>query len=167
MVTVKTYPNPSQSYGETVCVAGVRLDRVEPEWIRLYPVKFRTTDLDARFKKYEIIEIPGTYRGANDPRPGSFKPRQDGIVHGRVVDSSKNWRERRDLVGGLLRTCTSCLRRSLIRSSAVRPSYPMLTTLGARFSGDMRPSFLTRALRHNSMRVVPVGNVADCTSSYL
>lgn len=31
MVTVKTYPNPSETYGETVCVAGVRLDRGGPE----------------------------------------------------------------------------------------------------------------------------------------
>ena len=37
MITVKTYPNPSETYGETVCVAGVRLDRGAPEWIRLYP----------------------------------------------------------------------------------------------------------------------------------
>ncbi|MCT2059582.1 MULTISPECIES: hypothetical protein [Dietzia] len=77
-------------------------------------MKFRTTDLDARFKKYEIIKIPGTYRGADDPRPESFKPRQDGIVHGRVVDSSKNWRERRDLLGGLLGATTTC---DLIRAN--------------------------------------------------
>lgn len=37
MITLKTYPNPSETYGETVCVAGVRLDRGRPEWIRLYP----------------------------------------------------------------------------------------------------------------------------------
>lgn len=30
MITVKTYPNPSETYGETVCVAGVRLDRSGP-----------------------------------------------------------------------------------------------------------------------------------------
>jgi hypothetical protein len=47
MITVKTYPNPSETYGETVCVAGVRLDRGRPEWIRLYPVKFRNADFEA------------------------------------------------------------------------------------------------------------------------
>lgn len=51
MVTVKTYPNPSETYGETVCVAGVRLDRGGPEWIRLYPVKFRNADFDSQFRK--------------------------------------------------------------------------------------------------------------------
>jgi hypothetical protein len=65
MVTVKTYPNPSETYGETVCVAGIRLDRGRPEWIRLYPVKFRNAGFDSTFKKYEIIRVNGTYHQAN------------------------------------------------------------------------------------------------------
>jgi hypothetical protein len=36
---VKTYPNPSTKYGETVCVAGV--DLATREWVRVYPVTFR------------------------------------------------------------------------------------------------------------------------------
>ena len=81
MITVKTYPNPSDKYLETVCVAGVRLDRGRPEWIRLYPVKFRNEDLDKQFKKYEIIRLNGTYNQTNDNRPESFRPRQDEMVH--------------------------------------------------------------------------------------
>ncbi|MEU2174634.1 hypothetical protein ABZ552_10475 [Nocardia sp. NPDC019219] len=72
MITVKTYPNPSDTYGETVCVAGVRLDRERPEWIRLYPVKFRNEDFDKQFKKYEVLRLNGTYRQPNDNRPESF-----------------------------------------------------------------------------------------------
>jgi hypothetical protein len=74
MITVKTYPNPSETYGETVCVAGVRLDRERPEWIRLYPVKFRNADFDNQFKKYEIIRVNGTY--AQDAGSLSFDPVQ-------------------------------------------------------------------------------------------
>ncbi len=37
LVTVKTYPCPSDRYGESVCVAGVRLDRDVPEWIGCTP----------------------------------------------------------------------------------------------------------------------------------
>ena len=73
MITVKTYPNPSDKYLETVCVAGVRLDRGRPEWIRLYPVKFRSEDLDKQFKKYEILRLNGTYNQTNDNRPESFR----------------------------------------------------------------------------------------------
>jgi hypothetical protein len=41
LVTVKAYPQPSKRYGETVCVAGVRIDTDIPSWVRLYPVAYR------------------------------------------------------------------------------------------------------------------------------
>ena len=91
MITVKTYPNPSDKYLETVCVAGVRLDRGRPEWIRLYPVKFRNEDLDKQFKKYEILRLNGTYNQTNDNRPESFRPRQEEMVHVEHVNTKNNW----------------------------------------------------------------------------
>lgn len=108
LVTVKAYPNPSKSYGETVCVAGVRLDRGKPEWIRLYPVRFRNTEAIERFKKYEVIRVPGRYQGSKDPRPESFKPRQGGIAHVREIGPERNWRERRDLIAPLIGETTTC-----------------------------------------------------------
>ena len=89
MITVKTYPNPSETYGETVCVAGVRLDRGDREWVRLYPVKFRNADFDSQFKKYEIIRVNGTYHQANDNRPESFRPRQDELEHVEWLDAEQ------------------------------------------------------------------------------
>ena len=91
LVTVKTYPSPSDRYGETVCVAGVRLDRGVPEWVRLYPMKFRLVDYEQQFKKYEIIEIPLTPRGTEDPRPESMRPDQTRMRSVRQVDTTKNW----------------------------------------------------------------------------
>ena len=108
MITVKTYPNPSETYGETVCVAGVRLDRGRPEWIRLYPVKFRNADFDSQFKKYEIIRVNGTYHQANDNRPESFRPRQDELVHLAQLDTSSNWQRRRMNLDGLIGATTMC-----------------------------------------------------------
>ncbi|WP_338889722.1 hypothetical protein [Rhodococcus sovatensis] len=108
MITVKTYPNPSETYGETVCVAGVRLDRGQPDWIRLYPVKFRNADFDSQFKKYEIIRINGTYHQANDNRPESFRPRQDEMVHVERLDTKKNWLLRRTKLGSLMGETTMC-----------------------------------------------------------
>ncbi|MCV7007435.1 hypothetical protein [Mycobacterium gordonae] len=108
MITVKTYPNPSETYGETVCVAGVRLDRGQPEWIRLYPVKFRNADFDSQFKKYEIIRVNGTYHQANDNRPESFRPRQDELVHVERLDTSSNWQRRRMILDGLIGATTMC-----------------------------------------------------------
>lgn len=108
MITVKTYPNPSETYGETVCVAGVRLDRGQPEWIRLYPVKFRNADFDSTFKKYETIRINGTYHQANDNRPESFRPKQDELEHVEWLDSKKNWLLRRSKLGALIGETTMC-----------------------------------------------------------
>lgn len=108
MITVKTYPNPSETYGETVCVAGVRLDRGQPEWIRLYPVKFRNTDFDSQFKKYEIIRVNGTYHRTSDNRPESFRPRQDEMVHVERLDTQKNWLLRRNKLGSLIGETSMC-----------------------------------------------------------
>lgn len=108
MVTVKTYPNPSETYGETVCVAGVRLDRERPEWIRLYPVKFRNVDFDSQFKKYEIIRVNGAYQHVNDNRPESFRPRQDELEHVEQLDTSSNWQRRRMNLDGLIGATTMC-----------------------------------------------------------
>jgi hypothetical protein len=108
MITVKTYPNPSETYGETVCVAGVRLDRGRSEWIRLYPVKFRNADFDSQFKKYEIIRVNGTYHQTNDNRPESFRPRQEELVHVEQLDTSTNWQRRRVHLDGLIGATTMC-----------------------------------------------------------
>ncbi|WP_280457976.1 hypothetical protein [Nocardia carnea] len=108
MVTVKTYPNPSDSYGETVCVAGVRLDRGRPEWIRLYPVKFRNADFDSQFRKYEIIRVNGTYHQVKDNRPESFRLRQDELVRVELLGTSRNWQRRRMNLGSLVGGTTMC-----------------------------------------------------------
>ena len=108
MITVKTYPNPSDKYLETVCVAGVRLDRGRPEWIRLYPVKFRNEDFDKQFKKYEILRLNGTYTQSNDNRPESFRPRQEEMVHIEHVGTKHNWLRRRQLLGELVGATSMC-----------------------------------------------------------
>lgn len=108
MVTVKTYPSPSDRYGETVCVAGVRLDRGEPEWVRLYPMKFRLVDYEQQFKKYEIVEIPVAPQGTVDPRPESMRPEQALLRSVRQVDTKRNWAERRQLMGRLVGGVTTC-----------------------------------------------------------
>ncbi|BBY42056.1 hypothetical protein MCEL_03510 [Mycolicibacterium celeriflavum] len=70
-------PNPSEKYLETVCVAGVRLDRGQLEWIHPYPVRFRNEDFDRTSKKYDPVQVNGNYRQTNGNRPESFPPRQD------------------------------------------------------------------------------------------
>lgn len=108
LVTVKTYPSPSDKYGETVCVAGVRLDLGVPSWIRLYPMKFRLVDYDQQFVKYEIIRVPVMPTGGRDPRPESMRPDQTRLESVRKVPSDHNWVERRQLMRPLIGATTTC-----------------------------------------------------------
>lgn len=97
LVTVKTYPNPSRKYGETVCVAGIDLD--EGKWIRLYPIPFRDLDDEKRFKKYSIIEVRAI-KAKDDARPESYKVEADSInIIGHIDTRKKDgWEKRKDLV---------------------------------------------------------------------
>ncbi|HLC36232.1 MAG TPA: hypothetical protein VJK05_01320 [archaeon] len=54
LILVKTYPNLSQKYVETVCAAGIT---DKGEWRRLYPIPFRKLPFDKRFKKFDWIEV--------------------------------------------------------------------------------------------------------------
>jgi hypothetical protein len=69
-VLVKAYPQPSQSYQETVCVAGIDLDT--GKLMRLYPVPYRTLRLDQQFDRYDCIQ-GRIFKATEDPRPESFK----------------------------------------------------------------------------------------------
>ena len=50
VVTVKSYPQPSSRYHESVCVAGIRTDTKTPEWVRLYPLQFRDLPEEKQFQ---------------------------------------------------------------------------------------------------------------------
>lgn len=91
-----------------MCVAGVRLDRPRPEWIRLYPVRFRSEDFDRTFRKYDVIRVTGTYHQSNDVRPESFRPRQDEMEHVEWLSTSSNWQRRRANLDGLIAATTMC-----------------------------------------------------------
>lgn len=127
LITVKTYPNPSKKYEETVCVAGVRLDRGVPEWIRLYPIRFRTVQEDQQFKKYELIEVDITPHGTSDPRIESYRPDQSTIRHLSQISADDNWAERRELIGELRGAVTSC---GLIAAATEKPMSEPAPSLG-------------------------------------
>lgn len=76
VVTVKTYPNPSTKYDETVCTAGVDLDL--GQFVRIYPVRFRDLPYAQWFKKWHLIEADMTRKGA-DCRGDTYSPVPDAI----------------------------------------------------------------------------------------
>lgn len=105
LTLVKAYPAISRQYGEVSCVAGLRLDApsTRPEWIRLYPVPFRSLGDEKRFKKYEVIELE-VQPHSGDRRPESRRPNVDSIrTTGVVLGSDDGWRDRRPIVEPLIR----------------------------------------------------------------
>jgi len=97
LITVKTYPTLSTTYGETVCTAGIRDDG---SWVRLYPVPFRRLDEAQQYRKYDWIECR-LQENKSDPRPESFRPLDpDELVPVAHIDTEDAWRERRQLILG-------------------------------------------------------------------
>ena len=93
LVTVKTYPELSKTYGETVCTAGLREDGT---WVRLYPVPFRRLGEQEQYRLYDWITCPLT-KHTGDGRPESYRPTGE-IERVDHVSTSDNWRERRELL---------------------------------------------------------------------
>ncbi|WBB79745.1 hypothetical protein O7606_27060 [Micromonospora sp. WMMD882] len=94
LITVKAAPNPSEKYGETVCVAGLRTDVLKPTWVRLYPINFRHLDSNEAFKKYDIVSVDAK-PARQDQRRESWKPIMDRIQKERHLDG---WRSRQPLL---------------------------------------------------------------------
>lgn len=106
-MTVKAYPQPSRGYGETVCVAGVRVDGGPPRWLRLYPVAYRELAFADRFHKYQFMDLK-VFRSSSDQRPESFKPNIPSVTLGEIVGTERNWERRWEYLGELAGATTAC-----------------------------------------------------------
>src|SRR5260221_11846817 len=77
LVVVKTAPNPSGKYRETVCTAGIT---EQGKWIRLYPLPFRYIEFYKRFSKYKWINLEMKKDTLeNDFRIDSYEPNPNTI----------------------------------------------------------------------------------------
>ena len=91
LIVVKTYPEISSKYTETVCTAGINADT--KRLVRLYPIRFRYLEGSQQFKKYQWIRA-NISKAVLDPRPESYTINPDSIELGNVVPTSKSWEER-------------------------------------------------------------------------
>ncbi len=109
LVTVKAYPVIAHKSGESVCVAGVRLDTPTPEWVRLFPVGFRELPNHQQFDKYDVVRLRARRRGGSDRRPETYQPSLDTLVVGPSVDTDRGaWQRRGELLGELIGATTTC-----------------------------------------------------------
>lgn len=123
LVTVKAAPNPSDRYGETVCVAGIRIDLDHPGWVRLYPINFRELGPQASFPKYDIISVEGV-PARQDPRRESWRPRMAVL---RVERQLKGWSNRGPWVEPYIEPeATMCSLHRAARSNAAAQSLALI-----------------------------------------
>jgi hypothetical protein len=69
IILVKASPQVGKRHGETVCCAGVN---DKGEWVRLYPVSFRTLDQARQFRRWDRIRFRWK-KPQDDPRPESLR----------------------------------------------------------------------------------------------
>jgi len=117
LITVKAAPNPSVTYGETVCVAGVQLGEIGPTgWIRLYPINFRHLPAATeQFKKYDIVTVDCTPAG--EARFESWRPKMTTL---HVETNLPPWRKRRELLDPIIDDSMCRLRRSAAADATAR-----------------------------------------------
>lgn len=96
LITVKAYPRPSRTLGETDCVAGISSDG---KWIRLYPVQWRDLEDPIRFKKWNWIEVR-VKKSPKDYREETYIPDHDSIkIVGEVgTGKLRDWEDRKKIV---------------------------------------------------------------------
>jgi hypothetical protein len=90
LITVRTYPNLSNKYIETVCTGGIT---DAGEWRRLYPVPLRYLDKRKQYRTFDVVEVE--VQPGKDGRPETRRPQLPGL---RVVDHLKTWQARRDWI---------------------------------------------------------------------
>lgn len=81
LITVRTYPNPSTQYRETVCTGGITDDG---DWRRIYPVPLRALSPAQQFRIWDVISLklePG-----RDGRAESRRPRLPTLSVDRHLD---------------------------------------------------------------------------------
>ncbi len=82
-ILVKAYPQRSQKYEETVCVAAVSEDG--QDMLRLYPIRYRHIPPERRFERFDLIEM-NVEPSKGDPRPESRYVIEDSI---RIIELGK------------------------------------------------------------------------------
>lgn len=121
LITVKASPQPSAKYGDTVCVAGLRVDGGRAEWIRLYPLPFRWMGIEQQFRKFDLIDLE-VRRETRDTRPESFRPDIESIS---VVRHLGTWAERQHYMERVAPTST-CILSSAAAKNHDAPSLGMV-----------------------------------------
>jgi len=86
LIVVKTYPEISAKYTETVCTAGILADT--KTLVRLYPIRFRYLEGTQQFRKYQWIKAD-IDKATADHRPVSYNIDPNSIVPGDIIPGTR------------------------------------------------------------------------------
>lgn len=151
IITVKTAPQPSEKYEDTVCVAGIALNPIR--WVRLYPIPFRHLSGDRQFNKYAHISVT-VRRSENDPRIESLKVNPQSIEIIRNLSSSKGWVERANFVEQLPSTTVCNLRKTLLPGDRIQTN--------VNHTGSLHTAALVDQILNRLALVPPTENAVHC-----
>lgn len=90
LVTVKAYPEPSKTYRETSCVAGIT---ASGKPVRIFPIPARDLQSDNQFRKYSVISAR-IAKATEDARPESHRIDLDSIKEISRLGTDNRWAER-------------------------------------------------------------------------
>lgn len=107
LITVRTYPVPANKGAETSCTAAISDDG---QWIRLFPVPYRSLPPDKKFAKYQWIEAE-LKRARGDTRPESHNISIDTIELGAMVPTTDGWAQRKAILKPLIRPSMCVIRK--------------------------------------------------------
>lgn len=144
LMTVMTYPHPSEGYQELVCTAGITK---ELEWIRLYPIDYRYRPQAQQFRKYQWIDVETEKpKPGKDKRPESFRPVLDSIkLIGEPMSTQNKWAERREIIDKMSHQTVNQLKEmwEVNRTSlgVVRPTRVVDMEIRPVESPDWKPSW--------------------------
>lgn len=96
LITVKTYPLPSNDHGEVVCTAGLLNGE---KWVRMYPISSSVYN-EKQYPKYGWVELD-LIKHPSDSRLESYMPRHGLDEHMKFLDKigTKNeWAARKEII---------------------------------------------------------------------
>jgi len=131
LILTKTYPIPSKSYRETVCVAAINEQK---ELRRLYPIAYRFLKGEQQFKRWQWIRARITK--SSDKRPESYNLDNDSISLDNIIDTKHGWEQRLALIEDLVYPSFSHLEQARLENGTslgfIKPKEFKLTVQDAR-----------------------------------
>lgn len=131
LILTKTYPIPSRSYRETVCVVGITQDC---RLLRLYPIQYRFLAGDKQFKKWQWIQA--RISKSSDRRPESYNIDNDTIRLGSIVTTEFGWSKRISCIQGAIYSSFHALEQSRVEEGIslgfIKPNFVELEIVNAK-----------------------------------